>query len=240
VSAVAAALAPPAGEDERAMPVNVVMLGAPGAGKGTQAERLAVAAAVPRISTGDILRAAVAAGSPLGRSAQALMEAGQLVGDDIMIALVRDRLAEADTAAGFVLDGFPRTVAQAEALDRMTAGRGPVAVIHVVVPAEELVRRLSSRRVCGTCGGNLPAGADAAGRCGHCGGTFVQRPDDDEAVVRERLRVFARQTGPLVQYDRGRETFFEIDGNQAVDRVTLAVREVVGRAVARHGAGRAP
>jgi adenylate kinase len=236
---VAAAIVPVAVAGERAMPLDVVFLGAPGAGKGTQAERLAAEAAIPKISTGDILRTAVAAGTPLGRSAQALMDAGHLVGDEIMVELVRDRLAQPDTAAGFVLDGFPRTVAQAEALDRLTAGRGPLVVIHVVVPTDELVRRLSSRRVCGRCGTNRPAGAAASTTCQTCGGAFVQRPDDGEEIVRERLQVFVRQTEPLVAYYRGGPAFCEIDGNQALEVVTAAMRDVVTRATAGRNAGQA-
>jgi adenylate kinase len=230
VIAVAEAIAPLSGEDDRAMALNVVMLGAPGAGKGTQAERLAAEAGVPRISTGDILRAAVAADTPLGRSARTLMDAGRLVGDDIVVALVRERLARPDAAAGFVLDGFPRTVAQAEALDDLVRGRGPLVVVHVAVPTEVLVRRLSSRRVCGSCGTNRPDGAGPGSACPRCGGTFVQRPDDGEAVVRERLRVFARQTEPLVAYYRAGWTVFDVDGDQPVDRVAEQVRGVVRRA----------
>ena len=134
--------------------VNVVMLGPPGAGKGTQAERLSRTRKVPKISTGDILREAVQGSTAIGRAAKATMEAGNLVGDDIMIAIVRDRLDREDARCGFVLDGFPRTVVQASALDTMVEGRGPVVVLDIVVPEDVLARRLSTRRICGKCGSN--------------------------------------------------------------------------------------
>jgi adenylate kinase len=220
------------------MAVNVVMLGPPGAGKGTQAEELARACGVPRVSTGDILREAVQGGTELGVKARAVMEAGQLVGDDIVIGIVRERLARPDAAGGFVLDGFPRTPAQAEALDRMIDGRGPLVVLQLDVPVEALVRRLSGRRVCSGCGATV--GPDAAGgQCAACGGSLVQRPDDAEAVVRERLRVYERQTRPLVDYYRGRPGFVAVDGNQAPAAVSGAVRGALASAgvtVARPGA----
>src|SRR5262245_28024526 len=141
------------------MALNLIVLGPPGAGKGTQAERLARARGIPRISTGDILREAVAAGSDLGRRAKAIMDRGELVGDDVMVRIVRERLNSPDAAAGFVLDGFPRTVAQAEALDAIVAGRDPLIVVDVAVPEVELLRRLATRLVCESCGTNAAAGA---------------------------------------------------------------------------------
>src|SRR5690349_22510444 len=136
------------------MALNVVMLGPPGAGKGTQAERFATTHALPKISTGDILRESVQAGTDLGRVAKTTMDAGQLVGDDVMIGIVRERLERPDTRAGFVLDGFPRTVPQATALDTIMDGRGPLVVIDIVVPEDVLLRRLAARRICGNCGVN--------------------------------------------------------------------------------------
>lgn len=196
------------------MPVNVVMLGPPGAGKGTQAERLAVGFRIPRVSTGDILREAAQAGTPLGRAVKSVMEAGQLVSDDLMIEIVRDRLTQPDAEAGFVLDGFPRTVAQAEALDEIVEGRGPLIVLHMVVPAEVLVARLGARRICGACGFNVPPSTPADASCPKCGGRFVPRRDDEDHVVRERLRVYEQRTRPLVEYYRARPTFVAIDGNR--------------------------
>jgi len=203
----------------------IVMLGAPGAGKGTQAVRLAARHRVPAISTGDMLREAVAAGSDLGRQVKAVMEAGDLVGDDLMIAIVRERLARADAANGFVLDGFPRTLRQAEALDAVMDGRSLI-VVDIAVPAEEIVRRLASRRVCAACAG-IADPAQALQACARCGGALVQRADDREEVVRERLRVYERNTAPLLEYYRARPTFRVIDGLRTPDRVAESVAGAV-------------
>ena len=204
------------------MALNLVMLGPPGAGKGTQAKRFAAARRIPHISTGDMLREAVAAGTEIGLRARAVMEQGGLVSDEIILGIVRERLARPDAQAGFLLDGFPRTVAQAEALDRMMAGRGPLVVVDIAVVDDELVARLTSRRVCSACGANAefpPAGQPAPTVCARCGGSLTQRADDREDVIRERLRVYARDTRPLVDYYRGRPTFRAVDGAQPPDRV---------------------
>ena len=198
--------------------LNVVMLGPPGAGKGTQAERLARTRGLPKISTGDILREAVQAGTDLGRAAKTTMEAGNLVPDDVMIGIVGERLDKRDALSGFVLDGFPRTVVQAGALDRMVDGRGPLLVLDIVVPEDVLVRRLASRRICSKCGAN--AAVDWIGACGKCGGALVARVDDGVDIVRERLKVYHRQTKPLVDYYSARSTFRAIDGNQPPNVVT--------------------
>ena len=209
------------------------MLGPPGAGKGTQAERLSRTRKLPKISTGDILREAVTAGTEVGRAARQTMEAGNLVGDDIMIAIVQDRLDRPDARCGFVLDGFPRTVVQATALDRMVDGRGPLVVLDMVVPEDVLVRRLATRRICSKCGSN--AAPDWTTACGKCGGRLVTRVDDGIEIVRERLKVYQRQTRPLVEYYGARRTFTSIDGNRPPDVVTAAVDaalESAGRGVA--------
>ncbi len=219
------------------MALNLVMLGPPGAGKGTQAEAFARERGIPRISTGDMLRDAVHAGTPVGLAARERMDAGLLVSDDVMIAIVGERLARPDTHPGFVLDGFPRTVAQAEALDRLIDGRSPLWVLEIVVPTEVLVRRVRGRRVCDRCGANAKPG-DAT-LCSSCGGTFVQRSDDSETVVRERLRIYERDTRPLVAYYQSRPTFRTLDGDRPPDVVARAIREALGTAAgAAREAGR--
>jgi len=212
------------------MALNVVLLGPPGAGKGTQAERLAARLNVPRISTGDLLREAVSLGSPLGNLVRAVMARGELVGDDLMVEVVRERLERPDAAAGFVLDGFPRTIPQAEALERLAAGRGPVTVIELRVPEDELIRRLGGRLVCRACGVNGPPDAAGSGRCDRCGGELVQRVDDQADVARERLRVFARTTRPLVEYYRSRARHREVDGARTPDEVSAELVRVVAEA----------
>jgi adenylate kinase len=201
--------------------LNVVMLGPPGAGKGTQAERLARTRGLPKISTGDILREAVQAGTDLGLVAKATMEAGNLVGDDVMIGIVRERLDRDDARRGFVLDGFPRTVVQATALDGMVDGRGPLCVLDIVVPEDVLVRRLATRRICSLCGAT--AAVEWTGDCQKCGGTLIARIDDEVGIVRERLNVYLRQTKQLVDYYSTRSTFRSIDGNQPPDVVTARI-----------------
>jgi adenylate kinase len=202
------------------MALNLIMLGPPGAGKGTQAERFGRNRGIPKISTGDILREAVHDGTEIGRRAMAIMDRGELVSDEVMIGIVGERLARADAQSGFILDGFPRTVAQAIALDKLMTGRDPLIVIEVVVPENELVRRLSTRMICDSCGHNAPLGDGRANEpCPLCGGQLVQRSDDSQAVVLERLKVYRANTKPLVDFYCGRPTFRSINGAQAPDRV---------------------
>jgi adenylate kinase len=204
------------------------MLGAPGAGKGTQAERFARDRGVPRISTGDILREAVQVGTPLGRAAKAVMDSGRLVGDDVVIGIIRERLAKPDATGGFVLDGFPRTVAQADALDGLIDGQAPLVIVAIDVPEEILVRRLSIRRICSNCGWNATPGAAT---CQRCGGELVQRRDDDDAVVRERLSVHRLETGPLVAHYQARSTFRSVNGDQSLEAVAADVSAAVNAAL---------
>jgi adenylate kinase len=188
---------------------NVILLGGPGSGKGTQAERIVAQFGMPHISTGEMLRAAVAQGTAMGLAAQKSMEAGALVPDEVVIGVVRDRLAEADAQDGFLLDGFPRTIEQAEHLDAMLAEAGR-AVTHVIlldVPEDELVQRLAGRRLCKGCGKGYHVVFDpprAEGVCDVCGAGLYQRSDDNEATVRNRLGVYRAQTEPLVGYYEGR------------------------------------
>ncbi len=223
------------------MSLNLVMLGPPAAGKGTQAERFARDHGIPKVSTGDILREAVQSGSELGRQVKAVMDRGELVGDDLMISIVRERLSRPDAAGGFVLDGFPRTVAQAKVLDEITTNRGPVICVEIQVPDEELVRRARSRRVCADCGATLDAFEHAAEvmpkqcrnteRCRSVGPKWVARTDDSEAVVRERLKVYWRDTRPMIDFYSARPTFRVIDGKQAPDQVRDALVSAVAAAL---------
>jgi adenylate kinase len=192
-------------------PVRLVMLGPPGAWKGTQAERLARERGISRISTGDILRGAALGESAAAVTARETMNAGRLVSDDVVIGIVRERLAQPDAARGFVLDGFPRTLVQAETLDDMLDHRLPLVVVDIEVPEETLVMRLSARRICSVCGTNAAPG-DVT--CRKCGGALVQRTDDDGDVIRERLRVYLRDTRSIVEFYRRRPTFRSVDGDQ--------------------------
>jgi adenylate kinase len=216
--------------------LNVVFMGPPGAGKGTQAERFANEHGIPKISTGDILREAVASKTALGLQVKALMDRGDLVSDDLIIGIVKERLARPDAARGFVLDGFPRTVPQAVALDGLLTDRGPLTVVEIQVPDEELVRRVVSRRICSKCGRNVSAfGADGtvADRCIYCGGSLVARADDSEKVVRDRLKVYWRETQPMIAFYQSRPTYRAIDGAQPPERVRDALVAAVASALGK-------
>ena len=206
------------------MSVRLVMLGPPGAGKGTQAARFAKARRVPRISTGDVLRQARQASPDLDRQARATMDAGRLVDDDVVIGIVRQRLAEPDARAGFVLDGFPRTLNQADALDHLLDDREPLVVVDIEVPEETLFERLRTRRVCAKCG--TPATAVLT-VCSACGGALVSRTDDDLRVVRERLRVYEQESRPIVEFYDRRSTFRSVDGDQPADAVAADISSAV-------------
>jgi len=221
--------------------LNLVMLGPPGAGKGTQAERFAREHGIPKVSTGDILREAVHSGSELGVAVKEVMARGELVGDDLIIGIVRERLSRPDAVAGFVLDGFPRTAAQATALDDITAARGPVICVEIQVPDEELVRRVRSRRVCEDCGANADAFEHKADelselcqntdRCRTIGPKWVARSDDSETVVRERLKIYWRDTRPMIDFYKSRPTFRVIDGMQTPEQVREALVSAVASAL---------
>ena len=206
--------------------MNIVLLGGPGAGKGTQAAKLVEEFKTPHISTGDMLRAAVKAGTPLGKKAKTFMDAGELVPDDVIIGLVIDRLQEPDTDAGFILDGFPRTSAQAVALDAELGKleRPLDAAVLIDVDPEVIVKRLCSRRMCRDCG---YIGSDADASCPKCGGEMYQRDDDNEATVRNRIEVYQKSTSPLIDYYRGSELLVSIDGDRDPDVVFADVKEAL-------------
>ena len=215
------------------MSVRVIFLGPPGAGKGTQARHLARAWGAPQVATGEMLREAAHRGTRLGLEAKRYMDRGALVPDEIVIGLVDERLAQDDAASGWVLDGFPRTVAQAEALDRLLRRRGQEVerVIFFDVPREELRRRLTGRRVCRDCDTafHLVSRPPAmAGRCDRCGGELYQREDDAEAAVVHRLEVYATQTAPLLDYYRCRNVLTEVPGEGRVEQVTAAIGRALG------------
>jgi len=204
--------------------VRLVMLGPPGAGKGTQAERLARDRGIPRISTGDILRAAVLGQTDVGRAAKAIMSAGRLVNDDVVIGIVRERLAQPDAARGFVLDGFPRTLVQAETLDDLVEHWSPLVIVDIEVPEGTLVERLSKRQICSVCGTTAPTGVT---RCPKCGGGLVQRSDDDVEVIRERLQVYQRDSRSIVEFYRRRPTFRSVDGDQPENLVAADIAAAI-------------
>ena len=214
----------------------VIFLGPPGAGKGTQAARLAAHLAVPRISTGDMLRDAIAAGTPVGKQAGPIMEKGGLVPDDLLDKIIGERLRMADAANGYILDGFPRTLRQAEGFERMETARGDVTddvfVLSVEVPRDELLRRLSGRRWCPQCQAtyhvyNNPPKNDAL--CDHDGAQLIQREDDKEVAVARRLAEYDERTAPLIDYYRGRSRFHRIDGYRPPDVVFADLLAIVAR-----------
>jgi len=218
--------------------LRVIFLGPPGAGKGTQAQSLAKEWGVPHVATGDMLREAVAAQTPLGLEAKRHMDSGGLVPDDVVIGLVGERLAQPDAKAGVVLDGFPRTVAQAEALDALFARTGLTLdrVIFFDVSRAELLRRLTGRRVCRACGQTfhlVSAPPKVGGKCDVCGGELYQRTDDSEATVGTRLDVYEKQTSPLLDYYRSRNLLGTIAGEGSVVQVAEAIRSATRQAATR-------
>lgn len=218
------------------MSTRVIFLGAPGAGKGTQARALAAEWRVPQVATGDMLREAAAAKTALGLEAKRYMDSGGLVPDEVVIGLVEERLARPDAAGGFVLDGFPRTAAQAEALDAMLkrSGQALDRVVFLDVGREELLRRLTGRRTCGQCGTAfhlVSAPPRTAGRCDKCGGELTQRSDDTREAVANRLDVYEKQTAPLLAYYRQRGLLASVAGEGAMGDVAADIRKAVKRAV---------
>ena len=207
--------------------MNIVLLGAPGAGKGTQAAKLVEEFATPHISTGDILRAAVKNQTELGKKAKGYMDAGDLVPDSLIIDLMDERLREPDCEKGFILDGFPRTTAQAVALDDMLVRleRPLDAALLVDVDPEVIIKRLTERRCCKECG-YIGTAADAT--CPKCGGEMYQRDDDNETTVRNRLDVYAKSTSPLIDYYKGKGLLKSVNGDRPVDTVYVDVKALLG------------
>ena len=206
--------------------MNLVLLGAPGAGKGTQSQFIIDEFGLPHISTGDILRAAVKEGTRLGLKAKGYMDAGALVPDELIIDLMQERLNQDDCEKGFILDGFPRTTTQAAALDSVLSaeGRRIDAAIAIEVPDEVIIDRLSSRRVCRACG---DTGTVADATCPQCSGEMYQRADDNPETIKNRLNVYHTSTAPLVNYYAGAGVLVEIDGNRPVDEVFADVKAAI-------------
>lgn len=207
--------------------MKIVLLGGPGAGKGTQAQRLVAEYGVAHISTGDLLRAAIKNGTELGKQAKSYMDKGQLVPDELVVNLVKERLADDDAQKGFILDGFPRNTAQAVILDSELKDMGLAldAAVLVDVDPDVIVKRLSSRRTCKNCGYTAPAGVDV---CPRCGGEMYQRDDDKPETIQRRLDVYQTQTAPLIEYYKGHGLLKTVNGEQAVDDVYKDMKEQLG------------
>jgi adenylate kinase len=229
--------------------MRIVLLGAPGSGKGTQSQRLVERLGIPQVSSGDLLRAAVAGGTELGRRAKEAMDGGRLVDDSLVLQMIRERLGEPDTRRGFILDGFPRTLAQAEALERLLQDlrQPPDAVVQLEVDAAELARRISGRRCCADCGRvfNLftsPRAAIEKELCPRTGAPhrLTQRPDDNEATVAERLRVYEEKTRPLIDFYRARGLLRVIDATGDVEAVSRRLSEALDAPAVQRAPRRAP
>lgn len=205
--------------------MQLILMGAPGAGKGTQAETLTKKYNIPQISTGDMFRAAVKEGTELGKRAQEYMSSGKLVPDEVTVGIVRERLSKADCANGFILDGFPRTVHQADELAKILddLGKQLTAVINIHVPKEDLIERAVGRRVCRKCGATYHVKfrpSKVSGVCDSCGGELYQRADDTAETMQNRLGVYESSTSPLIDYYKSAGLYTEIDGRQAISKVT--------------------
>ncbi len=214
--------------------MRIMLMGPPGAGKGTQAEFLTKELKMPHISTGDMFRKAVKEGTPLGIEAKRYMDSGKLVPDTVTIGIVKERLAEADCSAGFLLDGFPRTVPQADALEKTLKELGVKLdrVVNIIVDKEALLQRLTGRRVCKACGATYHVvyhPSQGGEQCQLCGGALYQRSDDTEATVANRLNVYEQQTAPLVEYYEEKELLLNIEGSEEVGTVTQSILRALER-----------
>lgn len=225
----------PSGQPSADGNLRVVLLGRQGSGKGTQAERLCALYGVPHVSTGDAFRAAVRSASELGKTAQGYMERGELVPDDVVIDVIRAHVFGPGSAFGFVLDGFPRNLFQAEALEGFAAPKGLDGCINLEASLDEVLRRLSSRRLCSSCGATynlVSSPPKVAGRCDSCGGDLYQRDDDTEEAIRRRLEIYEAETAPLIAWYRERGLLISVDATGAPDEVTA---RVVAAVEARRG-----
>ena len=212
--------------------MQLILMGPPGAGKGTQAAELVKKFSIPQISTGDMFRAAVKEGTELGKKAEACMKSGALVPDEVTIGIVKERLSKADCAKGFILDGFPRTVEQADALEKILSdlGKNLSCVLNIHVPFEDLIERATGRRICKKCGATYHVKFNptkAKNICDNCGGELYQRADDTAETMKNRLSVYEESTRPLIEYYKKAGKYTEIDGRQPIDKVTADLVKVL-------------
>lgn len=212
--------------------MNLILLGAPGAGKGTQAKLIMEEYKIPQISTGDILRNEIQENSDLGRQVKDVLEKGELVSDEIILEIVRKRLSQPDCTRGFILDGFPRTIAQAKGLEQILSHMNikDLKVIEVYVSESEIIRRLTSRRICANCGKDYnllfnPPPPDK--KCVICNGEIIQRDDDKEETIRNRLKVYQKQTEPLIDFYMQKNRYFQVDGLQSVQEVFASIKKIL-------------
>lgn len=209
--------------------MRIILLGPPGCGKGTQGDLIEKKYGFPKISTGDLLREAVQKGTPLGKKAEAFMNQGKLVSDGIVIAVIRERITDGDCREGYVLDGFPRNIPQAQALEEMDS-KSPEIVIDIQLDEQGLVDRLAARRICSRCGAIynlLVKEPEKPGICDECGGQLIQREDDKPAVIKERLRVYHEKTEKLIDYYQNKKVYNRIDGSGEIERVLQRVSAVL-------------
>ena len=219
--------------------MRLIIMGAPGAGKGTQAAFISEKYSIPQISTGDMFRAAVKSGTELGKKAKACMDAGKLVPDEITIGIVRERLSKSDCENGFILDGFPRTVEQADALGKILTEMGQqlTCVLNIHVPSEDLIERAIGRRICRSCGSTYHVKFNAPAKeniCDKCGGELYQRADDTAETMSNRLSVYESSTRPLIDYYKKQKIYVEIDGRQPIADVTAAIARALSSEETRH------
>lgn len=215
--------------------MKIILLGAPGSGKGTQGDLVTKKYGFPRISTGDLLREAVALGTPLGKEAKAIMERGDLVADDLVVKMVEERITKPDCTEGYILDGFPRTINQARKLENIDKNHQEV-VIEIYLSDQVVIDRLSTRRICSSCGtiyNLLDHTPEAENICNVCSGKIIRRDDDKPEVIQERLKVYHEQTEPLVDYYETKTNYFQINGEGTIEEIFARVCEVLDRAIGK-------